>query len=154
MCPSSTQATHPSPHPSHFRLSLLAALHRNGLRWSRPRRSAHSQICGQQMPDYVSLHCHLFSHQYYFLWSTPEMFCLISIDCYYLFRFIKHQSGKKTSACVDYISSALCNIQVTVILVFFELEMDARFKSKHINKRCVSFSSHFVPFSFAVPKKC
>jgi hypothetical protein len=38
------------------------------------------------------------------------MFCLLSIDCYYLFRFIKHKSVIKTSACVNYISSALCGI--------------------------------------------
>ncbi len=37
-------------HPSHPRLSQLAALQRDGPEWSRPRRSVHSQIHDQQMP--------------------------------------------------------------------------------------------------------
>jgi hypothetical protein len=50
----------PPPHPSHFRLSLLAAWQWDGLGWSTPRRPAHSQIRDQRMPDIVSVYCDFF----------------------------------------------------------------------------------------------
>jgi hypothetical protein len=52
---------HSPVYPSHYRLSPLAAFQRDGTGWSTPRRIAHSQICDQQMPDNVSVYCHLFS---------------------------------------------------------------------------------------------
>jgi hypothetical protein len=54
---------HPSHSPtylSHYRLSPLAALQRDGPGWSTPRRFAHSQIRDQPMPDNVSVYCHFF----------------------------------------------------------------------------------------------
>jgi hypothetical protein len=54
MCPSSTQAIQPLPCASHYRLSLLAALHGDGPGRSTPRRFAQSQICDQRMPNVVS----------------------------------------------------------------------------------------------------
>jgi hypothetical protein len=62
--PSHSPPFHPSysTHPSHFWLSLLAALQRDEPEWSRPRRSVHSQIYDQRLPDDVNLHCSLFSH--------------------------------------------------------------------------------------------
>ncbi len=97
----------PSPYPSHFRISLLTALQRDEPKWSRPKRSVHCQFRDQRMPDDMSVYFHFFSHQDYFLWNTPEISCLLSVDHYYLFRLIKRKSGIKASACVSRMSSAV-----------------------------------------------
>jgi hypothetical protein len=67
--PSSTQATHipllklliPPPKTFYCRLSLPAALQRDGPERSRPRRSTRNQIHDQWMPNDVSLHCIYFA---------------------------------------------------------------------------------------------
>jgi hypothetical protein len=56
------QRPHPPLHPSHFRISLLAALQRNRPGWSTARRSVHRKIHHQWMPNDVSVYCHLFLH--------------------------------------------------------------------------------------------
>jgi hypothetical protein len=72
LCPSKSP-----PYPSHIGLSLLAALQRDGLGWSRPRRSAHSQIQDQWMPDDFTLVLFIVEH-------SSKVF-LLSIDWSYLF---------------------------------------------------------------------
>jgi hypothetical protein len=96
MCPS-TQATHPPPpshlppYPSHHGISPLAALQKDGLRWSTPRRFVRSQICDQQVANNVNIAIY-FPCSISFLWNTTKIFCLLSIDCYYLFRLINHNN--------------------------------------------------------------
>ncbi len=92
----------PTPHPSHFLLSLQAALWRDGLGWSRPRSSltAKSMISRCRM---IRVCIAVYFHYNYFLWSTPQMSFLLSIDCYCLFRFINHKIRMKTSACINHI---------------------------------------------------
>ncbi len=41
-----------------------------------------------------------------FLWKTPQISCLLCIDCYDLFRLNNHNSRIKASACVQHIASA------------------------------------------------
>ncbi len=99
----------PPPHPSHFWLSLQAALQRDGLGWSRPRRPLTAKSVISRC--WMMWVCIAVYFQYnYFLWSTPQMSCLLSIDCYYLFRLINHKSRMKTSAWVNHFSSAVWGI--------------------------------------------
>ncbi len=91
--------THSPPQLSHFRFSLLAALQWDGPGWTTPRRSANSQIRDQRMLDDMSVYCHLFSHQYYFIYL---------IHCYYLFRLLTNRkSGIKLLHALTHVSLAV-----------------------------------------------
>ncbi len=51
-----------------------------------------------------------------FLWATPQISCLLSIDCYYLCRLINHKSGIKTTACVNHVSTAVrCRTVINIV---------------------------------------
>ncbi len=52
-----------------------------------------------------------------FLWNTPQTFCLLSMDCYYLSRLINNNRGIKASACVHHIASVLS--QTISQIIFF-----------------------------------
>ncbi len=91
--PSSSPSYTLPPCLGHIRLSLLAALKRDGPGWNTPTRLAHSQIYERQMSDNVHEHYHLFSYYYYFLVEHSNMY-ILSIDCYNLFRLINHKKAK------------------------------------------------------------
>ncbi len=61
--------------------------------WNTPRRFVCSQIHSQLMSDNLCEHCHLYLTSIIFLWNTPQIFFLLIIDCYYLFRLINHNKG-------------------------------------------------------------
>ncbi len=106
-CPSLTQATHPSPppYPSHFGLSLLAALQRNGPGWSRPRRSANSQS--------VISRCQM-------MWMCIAIyFCTSIIPCGVLLKYLVHLVFIViilTTAFFNHISSAVLLTNRTLVL--------------------------------------
>jgi hypothetical protein len=93
----------PLLHPSQYGFSPPIVLQRDEPRWCTPREFESSQIRDQWIQISVHKYCQLFPSSNTFLWNTIKIFCLLSIDCYYLFRLINHNHGIKGSMCVPHI---------------------------------------------------
>ncbi len=67
----------------------------------------HCQISDQWMPTMWANIANYFITGVIFLWNTPQISCLFSIDCYHLFRWINHNIRIKASVCVNHVPMAV-----------------------------------------------
>ncbi len=101
MCPSSTQAIQP-PCPSHLRLGLLAAFRGMDLDGTHQEDARIFKFMIRRMEGCRTMNLSIAIYlltSIIFLWNTPQISYLLSIDCYNLFRLINHNSRIIASVC-------------------------------------------------------
>ncbi len=107
-----TQATKDSVHWQPYREMDLDGVHQE------VTQAAESVISRCRVCQYY----HLFPAGIAFLWGTPQISCLLSIDCYYLSRLINYNNRIKVSMCIHHTSvGAVAYIKFVHMYIFSSL---------------------------------